>query len=73
MSVYVDIPTASCVGDADGSFKNIGTFATRKEAIDFCREHFGADEEGRVSLVSGEEEIDADDGCPLGSLDPNRV
>ena len=59
MSVYVDIPTTECISNADGPFKHIVTFATRKEAIAFCQEHFGADEQGRVSLVSGdEEEID---------------
>ena len=53
MSVYVDIPQASCVSDADGSFKSIAEFETRQEAIAFCQEHFGADDQGRVQLVTG--------------------
>ena len=55
MSVYVDIPTVEYIGP-DGAFKHVQSFKTRREAIAFCQEHFGADEEGRVSLVSGEDD-----------------
>lgn len=50
---WVDLPTEECVDNSDGAWKNIATFKTREEAIAFAKEHFGADEEGRVSLVSG--------------------
>ena len=50
---WVDLPTEECIDNPDGAFKNVATFATKAEAIAFAREHFGADEEGRISLVSG--------------------
>ena len=50
---YVDIPTEECVNNVNGAWKNVAHCSTREEAINFAREHFGADEEGRVCLVSG--------------------
>ena len=52
-TVYVDIPTLDCVTNDDGAFQPVTTFETRAEAIKFCQEHFGADEQGRVALVTG--------------------
>lgn len=43
----VDIPNAD--GEEWGC---LGYFETRDEAITFAQQRFGADEEGRVSLVS---------------------
>jgi hypothetical protein len=50
---YVDIPTADCIDNPDGAYKHVATFPTKKEAIAFAREHFGADDNGNVSLVTG--------------------
>src|SRR5437660_9914505 len=50
---YVDIPTEECVNNINGAWKNVAHCSTREEVISFAREHFGADEEGRVCLVSG--------------------
>jgi len=50
---YVDIPTADCIGNPDGAYKNVGLFKTKADAIAFAREHFGADENGNVCLVTG--------------------
>jgi hypothetical protein len=50
---YVDIPAIDCVGNPDGAFKPVAAFSSREEAIKFCQEHFGADEKGRVCLVTG--------------------
>jgi hypothetical protein len=50
---YVDIPTEDCVDNEDGAWKNVAQCPTRKEAIDFAREHFGADDQGRICLISG--------------------
>jgi len=72
MSVYVDIPTNDCIGRPDGSFKNVGQFNTRREAIAFCIAHFGADEQGRVQLVSGADE--PCEGCDDdGPMPPNAM
>lgn len=49
MTVYVDLPTEY------DEFKNVAIFTganAREEAIQMCRERWGADEEGRVSLMS---------------------
>jgi hypothetical protein len=50
---YVDIPTAEAIGDPDGAYKNVATFHTKKEAIEFAKREFGADNQGRVQLVTG--------------------
>ena len=50
---YVDIPTAECVDNPEASFKNIATFSSREEAVEFCIVHFGADNDGKIHLISG--------------------
>lgn len=51
---YVDVPPSTPDGeDGYGTWINIDSFKTRQEAIDFAKEHFGADDEGKVSLISG--------------------
>jgi hypothetical protein len=54
MAWYVDIPKY----DDDETWYNVDTFATREGALKCARECFGADEEGRIQLVTsdGEEE-----------------
>lgn len=49
---YVDIPSLECVDNPDGAWKNVATFKTREEALKFAQEHFGADENGTVKLVT---------------------
>ncbi len=44
---YVDIPNA-----VSEEWINIDSFPTREQAIKFAQEEFGADEEGKVSLIS---------------------
>lgn len=46
--VWVDIPQL-CTDE----WINVQTFTTRAEAIAFAQEQFGADDQGRVCLVSG--------------------
>ena len=53
---WVDIPQKSNIGDNDGAYLPVAEFKTRHEAIAFAREHFGADETGKVSLVTGGDE-----------------
>lgn len=48
---WVDIPTDTTEEDENYSWKNVGKFASRQEAIDYAKEHFGADDEGKVCLV----------------------
>jgi hypothetical protein len=50
---WVDIPTEDCIDNPGGAFKNVAVRATREAAIQFAQQHFGADEEGRICLVSG--------------------
>jgi hypothetical protein len=45
----VDIPNGS---DPEGEWVNLGYFETREEAIAYAREALGADEDGRIGLVS---------------------
>lgn len=50
---YVDIPSIESVTNEDGPMIAVEQFATREEAIAFARDKFGADENGRICLVSG--------------------
>lgn len=52
---YVDLPV---IGDA---WKNVGTFSTHKEAVDFCVENFGANDKGEVALITGDEDEQEED------------
>jgi hypothetical protein len=50
---YVDLPSIDGIGNPDCPMIAVDNFPTREEAIAFAREHFGADDEGRICLVSG--------------------
>ncbi len=50
---YVDIPDVPTTDESEGSYKNVATFHSYAEAVEFAATAFGADEEGRVELVSG--------------------
>jgi hypothetical protein len=50
---YVDIPMAEAIGDPNGAFQEVAVFHTKKEAIEFAKREFGADNQGRVQLVTG--------------------
>ena len=45
----VDIPN-NIIDDPE--WVNVGFFKTKEEAIKFAQENFGADEEGKISLIS---------------------
>ena len=49
---WVDIPDEPAQEGMDQVWKNVASFSTKEEAIEFARIAFGADEEGMVSLVS---------------------
>jgi len=48
----VDVPSY----DIDSPWIEIETFETRKEAVDFCKKHYGADDNGNINLISEMEE-----------------
>jgi hypothetical protein len=48
----VDIPRINHSGRPEEYWRTVEYFKTKEEAIAYAREHFGADEEGRVCLVS---------------------
>ena len=51
---YVDIPKEDNIDQfSEGEFLNVAQFETREEAIAFAKEHFGADDNGMISLVTG--------------------
>lgn len=50
---YVDIPSVQATPTSEGSFKNVATFHSYTEAVAFATTAFGADEEGKVDLISG--------------------
>lgn len=50
---YVDIPDVLATDTAEGSYKHVATFHSYAEAVAFATFAFGADEEGRVALISG--------------------
>jgi hypothetical protein len=49
---YVDIPTYDAACRADQTYQAITTFKTKKEAVEFCKVEFGADNRGRVTLIT---------------------
>ena len=52
--VWLDIPTPGCAtDDPNASWVPIKTFSDMPQAIAYAQEHFGADDQGRVSLLSG--------------------
>ena len=73
MIYWVDLPDPNAM---DGSWSNVAEFNTRPEAVEFIRDHFGGDEEGRISLITEggspdeeEDEEKADDGAMQMLLD----
>jgi len=52
-SYYVDIPNLD-----KEEWENVGIFKSRKEALKFARDKFGADKDGKISLISKTEDID---------------
>lgn len=46
MQYYVDLPRL------EGDSQFIQAFNTKPEAVAFCQEHFGADAQGNVCLIS---------------------
>lgn len=49
MKYAVDLPDWV---DIDGPWRAIEYFETKKEATNFATEAFGADEEGRINIIS---------------------
>ena len=54
----VDIPDST---DIKNFWVNIGTFGDKKSAVAFVKEHFGGDDEGRISLLYAMEVHDDDE------------
>lgn len=51
----VDVPNYY---NPEGEWKNVDYFYTKEEAIEYCKKVFGADDDGKISLITdiGEEE-----------------
>lgn len=50
---WVDIPDSNNVATNDDQpFINVGTFKTRKEAVEFAQKQFGADKDGNINLIT---------------------
>jgi hypothetical protein len=52
ITFFVDIPKVNGDGSPSGEWFNVESFEDKQAAIDYVMKHFGADEEGRVSLIS---------------------
>ena len=54
---YVDLPTQEMINNDNGSWKNVGLFNSKEEALKFIREHIdpNCDDDGKISLLSGGE------------------
>lgn len=48
----VDIPQMSAFGGPSDEFRCVAEFSSREDAIAYAKEHFGADDNGMVCLVS---------------------
>lgn len=48
---YVDIPNINENNDST-TFINVAEFYTRQEAINFAKMYYGADDEGKICLIS---------------------
>lgn len=55
MTWYVDLPNCYKL---ESAWKCLGEFETREEAIAYVKKMFGADDEGRIDLVSEVEDED---------------
>lgn len=51
MGYWVDIPQENST-----AFVNVAEFKTRKEAIEYAKEQFGANDKGMICLVTGFDE-----------------
>lgn len=49
---YVDIPDPDNWDGPDPSWVNIAVFDSQDEALAFCKEAFGADDDGQINLIS---------------------
>jgi hypothetical protein len=49
---WVDIPDSSRWQEDEMPFINIRVFDTKEGAVTFCKEYFGADEDGKISLIT---------------------
>lgn len=47
----VDLPNPEKL-DIDAEWKCVGYFETKKEAVDYCKNTFGADDKGRINLIT---------------------
>jgi len=54
---YVDIPDRELL---EGAWVQVAVFDTKKDALNFCRTVFNADEKGRVTLISAHDENEED-------------
>lgn len=61
MNFALDIPQLN-----DDAWQNVSYFETLEEAIKYAQEHFGADDAGRITLVSEMPSDELDD--PAGLL-----
>jgi hypothetical protein len=52
MTVWIDIPTAASIADPQAAWINAGKFDNLTDALSFAQEHFGADDQGRIGLIS---------------------
>ncbi len=50
---YIDIPTEATIQGVDGPWRNLTTFKSKKEAVEWIREHIGyCDDDGNVCLIT---------------------
>lgn len=53
MTFHIDLPNWM---DPTGEWKNVVTFKSMQDAIDFARETFGADDMGRIGIITAIED-----------------
>ena len=73
MIYWVDLPDSNAL---DGSWSNVAEFDTRPEAVEFIRDRFGGDEEGRISLITeggSPDEEEVDDGLTPAITNATRM
>jgi hypothetical protein len=54
MAYYVDIPSPATISEGnEGCWSNVGTFATKEEAVKWIRENIGyCDDDGNICLLT---------------------
>lgn len=50
---YVDVPNPALLHTEEKPYQNLATFSTWEEAIVWAMENLGADEEGKIQVVTG--------------------